>query len=123
MNSIRTIFKLIGAVWLIAILVIGIGGTWLGRNPEAAAVYALGTMNVDPKAGVVGQAGQLAQGVAAAHDGMKAMREMERDRRTERDLDDARRRYEEARDAGWGHEAAARSAGLPAEEAPAISIE
>lgn len=123
MNPVRTIFKVIGAVWLIAILAIGVGGTYLEHNPEAAAAYALGTMNVDPKAGVFQQAGQLAKGVSAAHEGIEAMREIGRDRADSRGSAEARRKYAEARAAGYGHEAAARSAGLPVDSPESITIE
>lgn len=123
MNPVRTIFKVIGVVWLIAILAIGIGGAYLQHNPEAAAAYALGTMNVDPKAGVFRQAGQLAEGVAEAHEGIEAMREIEQDRASGRGLAEARRKYAEARAAGYGHEAAARSAGLPVDSPDSITVE
>ena len=123
MNPVRTIFKVIGAVWIIAILAIGIGGTYLQRNPEAAAAYALGTMNVDQKAGVLKQAGQLVEGVAEAQEGLAEMREMERESQAGKGRAEARRKYEEARAAGYGHEAAARSAGLPIESPDSIAIE
>lgn len=123
MIPVRTIFKVIGAVWLIAILVIGIGGTYLQHNPEAAAAFALGTMNVDPKAGVFQQAGQLAKGVSEAHEGIEAMREIERDRASNRGSAEARHKYAEARAAGYGHEAAARSAGLPVDSPDSITVE
>ena len=123
MNPVRTIFKIIGAVWIIAILAIGIGGTYLEHNPEAAGAYALGTMNVDPKANLFRQAGQLAQGVAAAREGIAAMREAGEDRQGGKGSAEARRKYAEARAAGYGHEAAARSAGLPVEGENSINIE
>ena len=125
----RTVFKVIGVIWLVAILVIGIGGTYLERNPEAAAAFALGTTNVDPKAGVFKQAGQLAQGVAAAREGLEEMREADKQSRSVSSirsspaLSEARRKYAEARAAGYGHEAAARSAGLPVESENSFTIE
>lgn len=123
MKPVRTIFKVIGAMWIVAVLAIGIGGTYLQHNPEAAAAYALGTMNVDPKANVVKQAGQLADGISAAHEGLEELREAERDHRTDKNLAEARRKYAEARAAGYGHEAAARSAGLPVESENSITVE
>jgi hypothetical protein len=123
MNPVRKIFKVIGAIWLIAILVIGIGGTYLQRNPDAAAAYALGTMNVDPKAGVFKQAGQLAEGVETAREGIAEMRAVEKYRGGRKDLTEARRKYAEARAAGYGHEAAARSAGLPVDSPDSFTIE
>jgi len=125
----RTVFKVIGVIWLVAILVIGIGGTYLQHNPEAAAAFAIGTGNVDPKAGVFKQAGQLAQGVASARKGLKELREAEEQSRSERltssspALSEARRKYAEARAAGYGHEAAARSAGLPVDTPDSITVE
>lgn len=113
MNSVRLVFKLVGAVWLIAVLAIGIGGTWLERNPEAAGAYALGAMNVDPKANPLKQAGQLAEGAAMARDGLAAMHDLERSRAKWEQSADKRRKYQELREEGWGHEAALRSAGLP----------
>lgn len=113
MNSVRFVFKLIGAAWLIAVLAIGIGGAWLQRNPEAAGAYALGAMNVDPKANPLRQAGQMAEGVALARDGLAAVRDLERSRAALDRTADKRRKYQDLREEGWGHEAALRSAGLP----------
>jgi hypothetical protein len=123
MNPVRTFFKIIGVVWIIAILAIGIGGTYLEHNPEAAGAYALGTMNVDPKANLFKQAGQLAEGVSAARDGIEALREAREDRQGSKGSVEARRKYAAARAAGYGHEAAARSAGLPVESENSITIE
>jgi hypothetical protein len=113
MNSVRTIFKLIGAIWLIAVLAIGFGGAWLQHNPEAAGAYALGAMNVDPQANPLRQAGQMAEGVSMAREGLAAMRGLERSRAALDRTADKRRKYRELREEGWGHEAALRSAGLP----------
>jgi len=126
MNPVRTIFKVIGVIWLVAILAIGIGGTYLEHNPDAAAAFALGTTNVDPKAGVFKQAGQLAQGVAAARDGLEEMREAGAQSgsiRSGHASSEAQRKYAEARAAGYGHEAAARSAGLPVDSPDSITVE
>ena len=123
MNPVRTIFKVIGAVWLIGILAIGIGGTYLQNNPEAAAAFALGTMNVDPKDNVLRQAGQLVEGVAEAREGLAALGEMEREQQTGKSRAQARRKYAELREQGWGHEAAAKSAGLPLESVNSITVE
>jgi hypothetical protein len=123
MNPVRTIFKVIGAVWIIGILVVGIGGTYLQHNPEAAAAFALGTMNVDPKDNVIKQAGQLAEGVAEAHEGLAALGEMEREQKAGKRRAEARRKYKELREQGWGHEAAAQSAGLPLESENSITVE
>ena len=115
-----------GVIWLVAILAIGIGGTYLEHNPDAAAAFALGTTNVDPKAGVFKQAGQLAQGVAAAREGLEEMREAGEQNRPIRSspaLSEAQRKYAAARAAGYGHEAAARSAGLPVEDESSITVE
>lgn len=59
MNSIRILFKVIGAVLVIGMVAIGIGGTYLERNPEEAAAYAVATMGVDRDAGMLDQAGQM----------------------------------------------------------------
>jgi hypothetical protein len=123
MNPVRALFKVIGVIWLVAILVIGIGGTYLERNPDAAAAFALGTTNVDPKAGVFKQAGQLAQGVAAAREGLEEMREASEQSRYGRGSAEARRKYAEARAAGYGHEAAARSAGMVVDSPESITIQ
>lgn len=58
-NSIRILFKVIGAVFVIGMIAIGIGGTYLERNPEEAAAYAVATMGVDRDAGMLDQAGQM----------------------------------------------------------------
>lgn len=123
MKSVRTVFRLVGAVWLVAVIAIGIGGTYLQNDPEAAAVYALGTMNVDRDANLIDQAGQLAEGMSAAHEGVTALGELERANAAAGSRAEARRKYEEARAAGWGHEAAARSAGLPLTAENGVSVE
>ena len=123
MNPVRTIFKVIGAVWIIGILVVGIGGTYMQHNPEAAAAFALGTMNVDPKDNVLRQAGQLVEGVAEAREGLASLGEMEREQQAGKSRAQARRKYAELREQGWGHEAAAKSAGLPLESVNSITVE
>lgn len=67
MGSIRGFFRVIGIVWLVAILAIGIGGTYLEHHPEAAAGFALGAMNVDRDAGPIEQARQFGEGAAVGH--------------------------------------------------------
>jgi len=56
MQAVRTIFRNVARLWLIAVMVIGIVGTWLSRNPESheaagrvAAAAAIGALSLDPE--------------------------------------------------------------------------
>ena len=66
MQIFRQIKLLLSVVFSLAlvgwILVGGVGGAYLSSNPDKAAAYAIGTMQVDPKAGYVDQAQQMIKG-------------------------------------------------------------
>ena len=62
MRVIRTFYRAIGMVYFLAILAIGAAGTYFQYSDRAQMGYLFGWMNVDPKASVVEQAQQFAQG-------------------------------------------------------------
>lgn len=99
-KAIRIFFMAVGAIWAIVVIVIGVGGTYLTHNPEEAAAYAVATMGVDQDAGLIDQAGQMADNYADA-------------RAVVRDAGDYQGRYRAERaqraaaEQGWGGESVA----------------
>ncbi len=61
----RTI-QAVAAVWLLFMLMIGIGGTYLEHNPASGLAAVGGFVFVDPEAGVFTQAGQFINGATKA---------------------------------------------------------
>ena len=70
MRNIKIVFQCIGAVFFVALLSFGVFGTYLERNPEKAAAYALGSMTVDPNASYYDQAMQMIRGYTTASGAM-----------------------------------------------------
>ena len=100
-NSIRILFKVIGAVFVIGMIAIGIGGTYLERNPEEAAAYAVATMGVDSDAGMLDQAGQMIDNYGDARRVIADAKSAESEYRV-------RRAQRAATAEGWGEESATR---------------
>jgi hypothetical protein len=65
MKIVRIVSGLIAAAWLIGVLALGIGGTWLTHDQDAAAGVALGAIAVDGNAGVMENAHSFAGGYNA----------------------------------------------------------
>ena len=61
----RTV-QAVAAIWLLFMLFIGIGGTYLEHNPASGLAALGGFAFVDPEAGVFTQAGQFFNGAAKA---------------------------------------------------------
>ncbi len=76
MNFIRKIAKGAATLWLIGVVLLGIGGTWLTHNP--GALFGVDEADVEE--------------MEAAHDRKQALREAKREAR-------------EFEDDGWGNEA------------------
>jgi hypothetical protein len=95
MQALRSIKLLVSAAFTLAmlawILIGGVGGAYLGRNPDKAGAYAFGTMNVDPKASYLDQAGQMIEGYKAAD---KAMGEIKKIDQEAADEEFSRRSHE-----------------------------
>ena len=51
MSGIKNVFRLIGLLWLVGVIAIGIGGTWLEHHPESAVKVALAASD-DPRVAV-----------------------------------------------------------------------
>lgn len=68
MKIVRIVFGLIGAAWLIGVMALGLGTTWIQHDPETAAGVALGAMAVDGNASVSENASAFAGGYRAGKD-------------------------------------------------------
>ena len=100
----RTV-QALAALWLLFMLFIGIGGTYLEHNPESGLAALGGFVSVDPEAGVFTQAGQFINGAAKtpkmvadlkreeAED--KANREIERKQEESRRFNEGQRDYDD----------------------------
>lgn len=95
MKAVRIFFMVLGAIWVIGVIAIGMGGTYLQHNPEEALAYAAATTGVDSNAGLVDQAGQMADNYHDARAMIQEAQSAENDYR-------ARRQREAAAAQGWG---------------------
>ncbi len=81
MQALRSIKLIIGITVSLAvlawILIGGVGGAYLSSNPDKAAAYAFGSMNVDPNAGFLEQAGQMIQGYKQADKSLTELKQIE----------------------------------------------
>ena len=102
MQVIRWIFGGVAMLWLLGVLVIGVGTTWLTHNPEDAAAIAVGAASVDGDASFGTQAGQFGAGVRDGHAMIEAAQASEMKREMARQLYEER---EELAEDGWGLDA------------------
>lgn len=83
MQALRSIKLLVSITFSLAflawILIGGVGGAYLSSNPDQAGAYALGTMNVDPKASYLDQAGQMIEGYRQADKSLTELKKLEQD--------------------------------------------
>jgi hypothetical protein len=95
MKIVRIVSGLIAATWLIGVLALGVGGTWLTHDQDAAAGVALGAIAVDGNAGVMENAHSFAGGYATGSTISETVRSAEAKR-------DLRLSCESQEDSDWG---------------------
>lgn len=71
------IFRGAALIWLLAILAIGVGGSYLTHNPDAAAGVALGAATLDSRAGVLENAETFGSGYSAGSELIGELRNAE----------------------------------------------
>ena len=109
MKAVRIFFMVLGAVWVIGVIAIGMGGTYLQHNPEKAIAYAAAAASVDRDAPLIDQAGEMADNYGNAHALIQDAQSAENGYR-------AHRQREAAAAEGWGGGAVA-NGGWAAESA------
>jgi hypothetical protein len=111
MRAIRIVFGTVAAVWLIGVVLIGVGATWLHNDEDAQKMVAAGAigsaLNNDPGASAFERARNLSKDVEAGEQIMASM-EATRAEAAERRAALRQERADKAGAAdGWGRGSAA----------------
>lgn len=100
----RTILRRLGYLWLIAVIAVGIVGTWLTHNPQsheaagrAVAAVAVEALSIDPEFGAAIEAAAVEgrHGNASKHPPLTVAQQWEQERREEEQRETIRAAFED----------------------------
>lgn len=100
----RRVFQAIGIIWLVAVVTIGVGGTWLTHNDDTVAIAVLGAAaNYDPDASTLEQAKNIVGGYSSGKALVAEQAALAERRRADREQARQRRIDKAYAKDGWGN--------------------